>query len=56
MNDIVRNSAWVELTDFTDARIALGRCGVSIPTNINLSFTLDHASAKDAVLEPFDVA
>jgi ethanolamine ammonia-lyase small subunit len=42
------------LRKFTDARIGLGRAGVSLPLKDWLSFKLDHAKARDAVYAPFD--
>ncbi|MEX1668037.1 ethanolamine ammonia-lyase subunit EutC [Zhongshania guokunii] len=46
---------WSALREYTSARIALGRAGVATNTSVNLRFQLDHAKARDAVLQALDV-
>ena len=54
-DSVVSTNDWSVLRQFTDARIALGSTGISLPTNQMLKFQRDHALARDAVHTPLDV-
>ena len=54
-NGNVVHNPWRDLRRFTDARIGLGRAGISLPTSEMLAFQLSHAQARDAVNFPLDI-
>ena len=50
------NDAWVNLKQFTQARIAQGRAGCALTTQAALEFQMAHAKARDSVHQDWDIA
>lgn len=48
---IITPDPWEKLKKFTEARIALGRSGISLPLSESLKFKIAHAKARDAVYQ-----
>jgi len=56
MDELVKAEPWRALSQWTSARIAMGRVGASMPTAAVLEFNLDHAQARDAIHTPLDTS
>jgi ethanolamine ammonia-lyase small subunit len=54
MSSVITPDPWGELRAHTQARVALGRTGVSLPVQEVLQFGYAHALARDAVHLPLD--
>lgn len=54
-NEIQQDDPWRKLKQFTNARVALGNVGSSLPLKEVLALKLAHAQAKDALVTTLDV-
>lgn len=54
-SSLVKKDGWDNLSQYTNARIALGSVGNSIPLKEVLQFKLAHAHAKDAIYTELDI-
>jgi len=52
---IVKNDCYSDLKQFTDARIAIGRAGYSVPLREMLEFKMSHAHARDEVFSELNI-
>lgn len=54
--EIQHNDPWKKLKQFTNARVALGNVGSSLPLQEVLALKLAHAQAKDAIVTTLDIS
>jgi len=54
-DELAKTDPWQHLSQWTSARIAMGRVGSSQPTKAVLDFTMDHATARDTIHTALDV-
>ena len=54
IKDGIIDNPWSALRQYTDARIGMGRAGISLPTTEQLNLKLAHACAQDAVNQSVD--
>lgn len=54
-NNLIQQDAWGYLKSHTNARIALGNVGGSLPTHEVLNLKLAHAEAKDSIFNALNI-